>query len=283
MNLSQKSQLINNITRFGLDSRIGKALLPVKGTSHRMGERISIKPGHSPVIMDFRHYQKGDPIKDIDWKLSARTERVFLKIREGYRQTNFTIAIDGSESMKTSYNNAPSKFITALTIAYIAGRVALKSNDRLYISWHGENIRIDNEYSLIDTLYDIEFEKRIDDFWQSSFESSANLFIISDFLVESKILTHFLKELSHITKNLFLLTIHDPYEENFNFQGRYRFLDPESEASLLAESRDISAKYHHLYNEHYKKVSGTGRSFGAKIGRVSTEEDPYHAFVKAVS
>ena len=283
MNSSQKSQLINNISHFGLDSRIGKAVLSVKGTSSRMGERASVKPGYSPVIMDYRYYQKGDPVKDIDWKLWARNERLFVKIREGCRQTDFVIAIDGSESMKASYYTDPSKFITALTIAYIAGRVALKSRDRLFIAWAGERIRVDSEFSLIDLLVDIEFANNSGDFWNRRIESSANVFILSDFFVEMEILSHYLRDLSHNTKNLVIIAVHDPYEKNFAFDGRYRFIDPESEASLLAEGHKIRDKYYHLYNEHYYSVSKIVRSFGARLGRVFTAEDPYNAFVKAVS
>jgi uncharacterized protein (DUF58 family) len=283
MNSSRKSQLLNNISRFALDSRIGKTLLSVKGTSARMGERISSKAGYSPVIMDYRYYQKGDAVKDIDWKLSARTEKLYVKIREGFRQTDFVIALDGSESMRATYNESISKFTTALTLAYIAGRSALKSRDRVYISYAGERLRAETEYSLIDLLTDIETLKAEDAFRDSGMESSANVFMLSDFFVETDTLSNYLKALSHKTKNIFMISIHDPYEENFDFYGRFRFLDPESESSVLAESRNISERYHHLYNEHNHAVSRIGKSFGAKVGRASTTEDPFHAFVKAVS
>lgn len=282
MNLSQESQLGRNISRYGLDSRIGKAALSVKGTGSRMGERISVKPGYSAAIMDYRCYQKGDSVKDIDWKLSARTERLFVKIREGYRQTDFVIAVDGSESMRTSYDGGTSKFITGLTIAYIAGMVALKSRDRVYISYAGEKLRAHSGASLIDLLTGIELKKAPGAFWDSRIESSANIFLLSDFFIEASILSGYLKNLRHSTKNLYMITIHDPFEQKFDFSGRCEFLDPESDGSLLAETRSIEEKYRHLYNEHYRAVTGIGKSFGARLGKATTTEDPYHAFVKAV-
>jgi uncharacterized protein (DUF58 family) len=283
MNSSQKSQLLSNISRYALDSRIGKTLLLVKGTSARMGERISSKAGYSPVIMDYRYYQKGDAVKDIDWKLSARTEKLYVKIREGYRQTDFIIVLDGSGSMRTIYNGSVSKFTTALTLAYIAGRSALKSRDRVYISYAGEKLRAETEYSLVDLLTDIETRNAEDAFRDSGIDSSTNVFMLSDFFIETDTLSNYLKALSHKTKNIFMISIHDPCEENFNFNGRFRFFDPESESSVLAESRNISERYHHLYNEHNHIISRTGKSFGAKVGKVSTIEDPLHAYIKAVS
>jgi uncharacterized protein (DUF58 family) len=283
MNLSQRSQLLNNISRYALDSRIGKSLLSVKGTSIHMGERISSKAGYSPVIMDNRYYQKGDAIKDIDWKLSARTEKLYVKIREGYRQTDFVIALDGSESMRATYNESVSKFTCALTLAYIAGRAALKSRDSVYISYAGERLRAETEYTLIDLLMDIETRSAKEAFIDSVTDSSANVFMLSDFFIETDALTNYLKSLSYKTKNIFLINIRDPYEENFKFNGRFKFLDPESNASVLAESGNISERYLHLYNEHNHSVSKIGKSFGAKVSRVLTNEDPFHAFVRAVA
>ncbi|MFH0976791.1 MAG: DUF58 domain-containing protein [Spirochaetota bacterium] len=283
MNLSQRSQLLNNISLFALDSRIGKAALSVKGTSTRMGERVSLKAGYSPVIMDYRYYQKGDAVKDIDWKLSARTEKLFVKIREGYRQTEFVIVPDGSESMRTCYNDGVSKFTTALTLAYIAGRSALKSRDRVYVLYGGKKLRAETEFALLDLLMDIETQKAENGFWETAVQSSSNVFIFSDFFIETELLSEYLKAISRNTKNIFLLAIHDPFEQNFNFNGRYRFLDSESEASLLSETRRLNARYHHLYNEHYQAVLRTGKSFGARFGKAVTTEDPYNAFIKAVS
>lgn len=283
MDSSRKSPLLNNISRFALDSRTGKALLSVKGTSPRMGERISSKAGYSPVIMDYRHYRQGDSVKDIDWKLSARTERLFVKIREGYRQTDFVIVPDGSESMRISYNGSTSKFTTALTISYIAGRSALKSRDRVYILYGGERLHAQTEHSLLELLLDIETRNPENSLHNAAMVSSANVFVLSDFFMETDALAGYLKQISHSIKDLFLISIHDPYEENFNFKGRFKFLDPESEASVLAESRNISERYHHSYNEHTHAVSRTGKAFGAKVSRATTSEDPFHAFVRAVS
>ncbi len=283
MSLSQKSQFLNNIARYGLNSRIGKSLVSVKGTGMRMGERISSKPGYSPVIMDYRYYRKGDAVKDIDWKLSARTERLYVKIREGYRQTDFVIIPDGSASMRASYNDSVSKFTTALTLAYIAGRSALKSRDRVYVSYAGERLRAETEHSLIDLLTDIETRGAEEAFIDSAMDSSANVFMLSDFFIETDILANYLKTLSHKTKNIFMISINDPYEEKFNFSGRFKFLDPESGASLLAETVDISDRYHRLFHEHIHSVTRTGKSFGARVAKVYTNEDPFNAFIRAVA
>ncbi len=283
MNSSQKSQLLRNISSYKLDSRIGKIMLSVKGSGVRMGEHVSSNPGYSPVILDYRNYRSGDPIKDIDWKLSARTEKLFIKIREGYRQTDFGIAVDDSESMKTSYNSNPSKFITGLTMAYIAARVALKSRDRVFFVRNGEKIHVGSEQSLIDLLLDMENEDTSTDFWDSTFESGTNIFIISDFFVDIDRFIHFASAVSHLSMNIYSFIIQDPIEKDLDFKGRFNFLDPESCDSVLSETDEIAKKYHHLYHEHFSIVAHKLRSFGIKSGIVPTNTDPFNEFIRILS
>ncbi|MCP4133570.1 MAG: DUF58 domain-containing protein [bacterium] len=285
MSSSQKSQLMRNISRYRLDSRIGKMLLDVSGTGIRMGEHVSPRPGHSPVILDYRHYRNGDPLKDIDWKLSARTEKLFIKIREGYRQTDFVIAVDGSESMKAVYKSAgASKFITALSIAYITARLALKSRDRIHFLWHGDRIAVSSEQALTDLLVDMEFDGRTSDFWESTFiEKGTNIFIISDFFVEIGRFAHFMRDISHLSRNVHSFIIQDPEEKDFNFNGRYRFIDPESADSLLSETNDLMEKYHTRYQEHFAAIVNKSRAFGVKSGSVLSGTDPFNEFIGILS
>ncbi|MCP4724152.1 MAG: DUF58 domain-containing protein [bacterium] len=258
-------------------------MLSVKGSGIRMGEHVSRSPGYSPVILDYRHYRSGDPVKDIDWKLSARTEKLFIKIREGYRQTDFVIAVDDSESMKITYNSNPSKFTTGLTMAYIAARIALKSRDRVFFIWNGEKIQVGSEQSLVDLLVSMENENTRTDFWDTSFESGANIFIISDFFVEIEKFLHFARAVSHQSMNIYSFIIQDPVEKNLDFKGRFRFLDPESSDSVLRETGEIAKKYHSLYHEHFSLVASRSRSFGIKSGIVLTDTDPFNEFIRILS
>ncbi len=283
MNSYQKSQLMRNIARYKLGSRIGKIMLSVTGSGIRMGEHVSRTPGYSPVILDYRHYTSGDPVKDIDWKLSARTEKIFIKIREGYRQTDFVIAIDNSESMKTDYSVSPSKFITGLTIAYITARIALKSRDKVYIIWNGERMQVSSEQGLIDLLVNMESDMAYKDFWETPFDSGANFFLISDFFTETDKFIHYIRNISHQSNNIYSFIIQDPIEKNFDFKGRYNFLDPESDASLLTRTRDIEKKYNEYYHDHFAKVAHKSKSYGIKSGIVSTDKDPFNDFLRILS
>jgi len=280
----KQSQLIDNINRFSLDSRIGKGLFSIRGSSLLMGERISGSPGYSSAVLDFRNYRHGDSVKDIDWKMTARTEKTFIRIREGYRQTDFIITVDGSGSMRTVYDSSHcSKFITALTCAYITGRIALKSRDRLFIRYQGENVRIDTESALMKTLIEIENSDPENNFWGESTDPGINAFIFSDFFAENSILADYLKNNCHNSENIFIFAIQDSAEKDFGLEGHFRFVDPESVSYALAESGKIRQKYTELYNRHYLDVFRISRSFGAGASQISTSEDPLNAFIRGLT
>ncbi len=274
---------MRNISRYRLDSRTGKFLLSVHGEGIRMGEHVSKKSGYSPVITDYRQYRSGDPIKDIDWKISARTEKLFVKIREGYRQTDFVIALDDSESMKTVYGSGPSKFTTALTMAYITARIALKSRDRIFIMYRGDRVRVSSEQSLTDLLVSMEDEPPYSDFWSVPCGSGSNIFIISDFFVEMEKFLSFTNEASRQSANIYSFIIQDPAERDLNFRGRFHFLDPESDSSVLTEAKAIEKKYHELYHGHFSAITARSKSHGIKSGVVSTASDPFNEFIRILS
>ncbi len=283
MNSSEKSSLIRNITRYGLDARIGKMLLSIEATGLHMGEHVSRVAGYSPVVLDYRHYRAGDPIKDIDWKLSARSEKLFVKIRESYRQTDFVIAVDSSPSMKVSYDDKPSKYIAGLTIAYIAARMALKSRDRVAVMWKNERVSVTSEQSLIDFLLSIEQDGSEGDFWGSHIDAGANIFIISDFFIDLETFNRYVKGVASISDNVYACMVQDPVERELDVDGRYRFLDPESDAWLLAETRDFSREYRAAYHDHFAALGSRFKSFGIRAGTIDTDSDPFHSFIRIVS
>jgi uncharacterized protein (DUF58 family) len=95
------------------------------------GERRSPRRGASVEFADFRHYTSGDDIRQVDWKLYARMERIFLKLFVAEDELSFHLLIDTSASMNWG---DPLKLHYAKRLAAAFGYLALTNLDRVSVS-----------------------------------------------------------------------------------------------------------------------------------------------------
>lgn len=98
------------------------------------GERRSPRRGSSVEFADFRPYVSGDDIRQIDWNLYARMERVFLKMFVAEEELTIHLLLDSTGSMDWGQ---PNKFVYARRAAGAFGYIALSSLDRVTVTAFG--------------------------------------------------------------------------------------------------------------------------------------------------
>ncbi len=92
------------------------------------GGRRSRKSGSSIDFADYRSYTPGDDFRQIDWNVYARSDELFVKVRESEETLVVHLFLDASASMATG---GPPKFEVARRLAAALGWVALTSHDYL--------------------------------------------------------------------------------------------------------------------------------------------------------
>lgn len=102
---------------------------PVRGGLK--GGRRSVKRGQSVEFADYRDYALGDDLRQLDWNVYARLERLFVKLFIEEEDVTVTLLVDASASMTTGH---PQKLLFAKRAAAALGYIGLASEDRVTVS-----------------------------------------------------------------------------------------------------------------------------------------------------
>lgn len=95
------------------------------------GERVTRRRGRGLEFSDFRAYQPGDDLRYIDWNVSARLDRMFLKLHAAEEDLSLHVLVDASASMDFG---TPSKFDHARRLAAAFAYLGLANLDRISLA-----------------------------------------------------------------------------------------------------------------------------------------------------
>jgi len=100
-----------------------------KARSPLLGDYPSLHKGRSMDFDDLREYERGDDVRDIDWKSTARTGSVLLKRYVAVRKQNVLVVVDTGRSMTALAKDGTAKSELAVLIAGIFGSVVVDHGD----------------------------------------------------------------------------------------------------------------------------------------------------------
>ena len=191
------------------------------------GTYNSIYKGKSMNFEDLREYVIGDNVKDIDWKASARSNRILIKQYIAEKKHNVLFILDSGKKMSADTRDLDSKKEVALmatgTIAYLVDR----NGDSISAIYKAqENIKL---FPFKTGLYNIEqilnsYEKAIDT--DSDLENLINyvlkfirrrmiIFVITDIEGMSGISEETLRRLS-LLHDVMFLNVSDAFMTGYN-------------------------------------------------------------------
>ncbi|HEX6140440.1 MAG TPA: DUF58 domain-containing protein [Candidatus Limnocylindria bacterium] len=105
-------------------------------TAGRMkGERRSVRRGQSVEFADYRNYAAGDDLRQLDWNVYARLERLFIKLFVEEEDVTVHVLVDASRSMDFG---EPNKLVFARRAGAALAYLGLAHLDRVSVAFLGD-------------------------------------------------------------------------------------------------------------------------------------------------
>jgi len=247
--------------------------------------------GSSMDFAEHRAYMPGDDIRRIDWKLFARSDRHFIKEFEADTNTNFTVLVDSSPSMRYGASNEGTGTLSKLDYArylaacltYLAStqrdRVGLVTFDREirdYVPPSAKHLNV--VLHTLDRLGEppsaaagaspngprarppalAELTRRIGE----SFRRRSIVLLISDFYEEPAAVLDALAYLRGKGNDVVVFHVLDRRELEFPFTDSANFVDLETGERMPVIPDYLRSQYRTLVAEHIaslKRVLGENR------------------------
>ena len=236
--------------------------------------------GSGETFWQFRQYQPGDPGNRIDWRQSAKSQRVFIRETEWEAAQSVWLWRDGSGSMGyRSSPRLPSKreratllLLAAASLLVRGGEyVALLGRDRVPFTGRSAPSR------LAEPLHgarepadsDAGLPPRV------PLPRHARLVLVGDFLSPLEDIDRLVRGYGGDAVTGHLLQVLDPAEERFPFAGRTEFRGLENEPRVLLDRvQNVRADYLERLAAHRSGLADIARAGGWTFASHCTDRRP---------
>lgn len=121
--------------------RVRQIEIKTKGLSNNIfaGEYHSAFKGRGMTFAEVREYQYGDDIRDIEWNVTARFNKPFVKVFEEERELTVMLCVDVSGSLEFG-SNVQTKRRMQTEIAATLAFSAIQNNDKIGVIFFSDRI-----------------------------------------------------------------------------------------------------------------------------------------------
>ena len=124
-----------------LIKKVRKIEIKTRGLSHNIfaGQYHSAFKGRGMSFSEVRDYQYGDDVRDIDWNVTARFNKPFIKVFEEERELTVMLLVDLSDSLDFGTATRTKREMLAEIAATIAF-AAIQNNDKIGVIFFTDRI-----------------------------------------------------------------------------------------------------------------------------------------------
>ena len=240
--------------------------------------------GFSVEFNDYRHYQRGDDMRHVDWKLYARSDKLYIKQYEDETNVRCVILLDTSASMAYS-SGGISKLNYGITLASALSYFIMRQRDAVGLITFDDEIRNylpakcrqPHLMQILRTLAQVESGKKTDVVQPltnlaASLNKKSFVILISDMLDDEERIINTLQNLRGMGNDVITFQIMDDAELNFPFNEASEFIDMEDDESYITSPAAIRKAYLENLNEFLSYCRKQCQSSGVDYCLLNTAE-----------
>ncbi|MDD2332684.1 MAG: DUF58 domain-containing protein, partial [Candidatus Cloacimonetes bacterium] len=218
--------------------------------------------GFSVEFSDHRQYNPGESLRNIDWKIVAKTERYYVKRFEEETNLRSYIILDHSASMFLGAEGN-SKLDYAIQLAGALSWLMMNQKDAVGLVTFNDKITnllppkayrsyLAQIFSALSSLKPMEQTDLLSNLAKvaETIRKRSLIILISDLLDDPEKVVQALKQFRCRHHELIVFHIQDQQEEHFDFRREALFVDSETGDKILVNPWQIKREYLENYSSH---------------------------------
>ena len=280
----ETSELLKKVRRIEIKTR---------GLSNNIfaGEYHTAFKGKGMTFSEVREYQYGDEIRTIDWNVTARFRKPFVKVFEEERELTVMLLIDVSASRQFGTISAMKQDVITELAATLAFS-AIQNNDKIGVIFFSDKIEKfippqkgrKHILYIIRELIDFQPESTTTDismalrYFTNIIKKRSTAFIISDFIDDN--LSQDTLTIANRKHDLVAFQIYDKRDAELPDVGLIKMKDAETGERLWVDtsSRKVRMMYKNIWDERKLKLQQMISKAGVDSVSMEASED----YVKAL-
>ncbi len=250
------------------------------------GIHRSATRGSSVEFAEYRKYVPGDDIKNLDWRVYARTDRFYMKEFEADTNLRCVLVMDTSKSMAFAGKDGVSKLAYAKKLAATLAYLLVHQGDAVGLTCFADKAVTEipprrspsHLRHIFDTIATVEAHgpSEIVEMLHQIAEKvrrRALVVVMSDFFTEVEPLLNAFQHMRFQKHDLAVFHLLDKQEINFDFDRPIRFVDLESHFQMLTDPALIAPGYREEVDRYLEAIQRGSREFGVDYNRVMLDDD----------
>ena len=268
--------------------KVRRIEIKTRGLSQNIfaGEYHSAFKGRGMAFSEVREYAYGDDMRDIDWNVTARYNKPFIKVFEEERELTVMLLIDVSESLTFGTSTTIKRNVLAEIAATLAFS-AIQNNDKIGVIFFSDKIEkfVPPKKGRKHILYiireilsfkpennqtDISMALR---YLTNAIKKRCTAFLLSDFIDKSDYKQAL--KIANRKHDLVSVQVYDKMSTELQPLGLMKIYDPETagEQWIDTSSRKVRTTYRNWWIKQQTYMQEAFKQSGVDSVSVSTDDD----------